>query len=92
MKKNIISASLEVQPMSTITLAIPEEMRLQMNEYKVINWSEVAREAIRQKLVQLNLFKSIVSKSKLTERKALDFSLKLGREVNKSLHERMSER
>ena len=74
--------------MSTLTLAIPEEMKSQMDECKEINWSEVAREAIRQKLSQLQLFKAIVSKSKLTEGEALKFSLELGKKVNKSLHER----
>lgn len=74
--------------MSTLTLAIPEEMKLQMEQCKEINWSEVAREAIRQKLSQLQLFKAIVSRSKLTEDEALKFSLDLGKKVNKSLHKR----
>lgn len=78
--------------MPNLTLAIPEEMKSQMDECKEINWSEVAREAIRQKLVQLNLFKSIVSKSKLTGKEALDLSIELGRKVNKSLHERCKKR
>ncbi len=74
--------------MATLTLAIPEEMKAQMDECAEINWSEVARGAIRQKLAQLRLFKAIVSKSKLTEEEALDISLELGKKVNKAMHER----
>jgi len=70
--------------MPTITLAIPEDMKQQMDEFKEMNWSEVAREAIRQKLTQLVILKTITAKSKLTERDALE----LGKKINKSMHER----
>ncbi len=71
--------------MPTITLSVPEEMKQEMDEAKVINWSAVAREAINEKLNQLRLLKAIVSKSKLTEKDALE----IGRKINKSLHERL---
>ena len=70
--------------MTTITLSLPEELKKQMDEFEDINWSAVAREAIKNRLSQLILFKSIVSKSKLTEKDALE----LGRKINVSLHER----
>ncbi len=70
--------------MSTITLAVPEELKKEMNEFGDINWSAVAREAIKGRLSQLKLLKLIVSKSKLTEKDALE----LGKKINKSLHER----
>ena len=70
--------------MPTITLSVPEELKQDMDESKFINWSEVAREAIREKVSQLKLFKSIVAKSKLTEKDALE----LGRKINKSMHAR----
>ncbi len=71
--------------MPTITLSIPEELKKDMDESPDINWSEVAREAIRKRVIQLKLFKAIVSKSKLTEKDALE----LGGKINKSLHERL---
>ncbi len=70
--------------MPTITLAVPEELKKEMDETKEINWSEIARIAIKEKLTQIKLFKAITAKSRLTEKDALE----LGRKINKSLHER----
>ncbi len=70
--------------MVSITLSVPEELKKEMDETKEINWSEVARAAIKQKLSQIRILKEIASKSKLTEKDALE----LGRKINKSLHER----
>jgi len=74
--------------MPTITLSVPEDLKQEMDEFKEMNWSEVARAAIRQKLTELALFKAIVGKSKLSEKEAEEFSLKLGRKVKKSMHEK----
>ena len=74
--------------MPALTLAIPEEMKLKMDRCPEMNWSEVAREAIRQKLAQLQILKAIVSKSKLSEKEALEFSIELGRKVRAGIHER----
>ncbi len=74
--------------MPTITLAVPEELKHDMDQYREINWSAVAREAIREKVVQLRLLHAIASKSKLTEKDALE----LGRKINKSMHERYMQR
>ena len=68
--------------MPTITLSVPEELKRDMDESKEINWSEVARTAIRSKVSQLKILKTISAKSKLTEKDALE----LGRKINESLH------
>lgn len=70
--------------MPTITLAVPEELKNEMDDAKEINWSEVARAAIKEKIMQLKLFKAITAKSRLTEKDALE----LGRKINKAMHER----
>ena len=70
--------------MPTLTLAIPKELKSKMDSLPELNWSEIARKAISKEVKEYNLFKSIVAKSKLTEKDALE----LGRKVNKSLHER----
>lgn len=70
--------------MPTLTLAVPEDLKKEMDKLPELNWSEVAREAISEKVREYNLFKEIVAKSKMTGEDAI----KLGREVNKSLHER----
>ena len=68
--------------MPTITLSVPEDLKKGMDESKEINWSEVARTAIRSKVSQLKILKTISAKSKLTEKDALE----LGRKINESLH------
>ena len=73
--------------MPTITLSMPDDIKKQMDEFQDINWSAVAREAIKNKLSQLILFKSIVSKSRLTKKNALE----LGKKINASLHKRYKE-
>jgi len=73
--------------MPTITLSVPEDLKHEMDENKEINWSEVARAAIKIKVAQLSILKAISSKSKLTEKDALE----LGREINKSLHQKYAQ-
>ena len=72
--------------MPTITLSVPDDLKKEMEESKDINWSEVARTAIRTKIAQLKILKAISAKSKLTEKDALE----LGRKINKALHERLT--
>lgn len=72
--------------MPTITLSVPDDLKKEMEESREINWSEVARAAIRTKVAQLKILKSITAKSKLTEEDALE----LGRKISKSLHRRYS--
>ena len=70
--------------MPTITLSVPDELKNEMDKHKIINWSEVARTAIRERIVQLNILNDIASKSKLTEQDALE----LGRKIKKSMWKR----
>ena len=56
----------------------------EMDAIPELNWSEIARKAISEKAAEYKLFSSIVAKSKMTEKGALE----LGRAVNKGLHER----
>jgi metal-responsive CopG/Arc/MetJ family transcriptional regulator len=70
--------------MPTITLSVPEDLKREMDKAAEINWSEVAREAIREKLAQLVLFKSITSRSTLTVKDAE----RIGKEISESLERR----
>jgi len=70
--------------MPTITLSVPEELKREMDKSKFINWSEVAREAIRLRIAQLRIMNAIAEKSKLTEKDALE----IGRKINKSMWKR----
>ena len=73
--------------MANVTLSIPEELKKKMEQFPEINWSEVARQAIKEKAVQLAVLKSIASKSKLTEKDALE----IGRKINRVLAKRYRE-
>jgi len=70
--------------MVSITLAVPEELKEDMERHPELNWSEVARQAIKEKLLVLKRMDIMLSKSKLTEEEAVE----LGRKVNKALAKR----
>jgi hypothetical protein len=70
--------------MVNITLSVPEELKKSMDEHREINWSEVARQAIKEKTQQLALLKTIASKSRLTEKDAIE----LGGKINKAMARR----
>jgi len=74
--------------MPTLTLAIPQDMKEEMETLPEINWSEIAREAIMQKITEYRIFKAVVAKSKLTQKGALD----IGRKVNESLYKEYKKR
>ena len=64
--------------MVSITLSVPEELKNDMDKFQEINWSAVAREAIKKKINLLEQFKEFTKDSILTEEEAI----KLGREVS----------
>ncbi len=70
--------------MVTITLAVPEELKKRMDTFPEMNWSEVAREAFRQRIADLEFLRKFKSKSTLTEEDAL----RLGAEVSRRLTKR----
>jgi len=71
--------------MPTLTLAVPKELKSEMDSLPELNWSEIARRAISKEIKEYKLFKSIVSKSKLTEKDAL----KLAKEVNAGMYKKL---
>ena len=77
----------EAKEMTSITLSVPEELKKEMDKYPELNWSEVARQAIKQKLTLLKKMDALLEKSELTEQDALN----LGRKVNKALAKRYKE-
>ncbi len=68
--------------MATLTLAIADDLKKEMELLPELNWSEIAREAITQKVAEYKLFKAIVAKSKLTQKDALE----LGKKVNEGIY------
>ena len=70
--------------MVSITLSVSAELKKEMERFPEINWSEVARQAIKNKVLMLRKFREFTKKSKLTEEDAIH----LGKEVNKALVKR----
>ena len=73
--------------MVSMTLAIPKDLKKEMELYPEINWSAVAREAIKRKLQVLQEMNKILSKSKLTEEDALYFGKKISKKAAKRFRE-----
>lgn len=65
--------------MASLTLAIPSEIKHRMEEFKYINWSEVAREAIADKIRLLEKMDKLLSRSNLTE----EDTIRYGRMIKK---------
>ena len=70
--------------MTTMTLAVPSELKNKMETFPEMNWSEVARQAFLQKIKDLEFLKKFKSDSTMTD----EDTLRLGRELNKSLAKR----
>jgi hypothetical protein len=67
-----------------LTLTVPKELKDIMDEFPEINWSEVARQAFKNKIEDLRFLTRFKAESKLTEEDAII----LGRKVNKALAKR----
>ena len=70
--------------MANLTLSIPPDLKKEMEKYPEMNWSEVARNSIKQKIVELNFLKGLTMDSEITPEDAL----KMGQEVNLLLAKR----
>ena len=70
--------------MVSVTLAVPQELKIEMDKHPELNWSEIARQAIWEKLVVLKRMDMLLSSSALTKEDALQF----GRKVSKTLAKR----
>ena len=73
--------------MVNMTITVPQEMKNDLDLFPEINWSEVARQAFREKIEDLKFLIEYKKNSRMTEEDAL----RLGKEVNRSLHKRYSE-
>lgn len=70
--------------MPNMTLAIPEDLKERMDQFKEMNWSEVARQAICTKIELLERMNQMLSKSTL---RAADVE-QAAYQVNKKIYKR----
>ena len=71
--------------MTTLTLAVPDEMKKKMDSFPEMNWSEVARQAFLQKIEDMEFLRKFKEKSRLSETDAL----RLGKEVSKEVSNKL---
>lgn len=71
---------MNTQKMVNITLAIPHDLREDLQKHKEVNWSAVIRKALQEHLRKLKIAEAIASKSKFTKKdvKELDKLVKEG--------------
>ena len=73
--------------MTNMTLSIPEELHKKMRRFNEIRWSEIARQAIQQRINDLEVMEKIASKSRLTKKDAEEISKKIKRAAAKKFNE-----
>ena len=71
--------------MVNLTLSVPEDLKKEMEKFPEMNWSVIARAAIKQRVIMLNKFKNFAKDSTLTQEDAI----RLGREVNNAAAKRL---
>jgi hypothetical protein len=65
--------------MPNMTLALPEDLHKKMRARPQVKWSEVARSAFRDRLLQLEYYDRLLAGPKLTEQDAIE----LGRDIRR---------
>lgn len=73
--------------MPTITVNVDDSLKDRMEQHPEINWSEVTRQAIREKIERLELLDELVADSDLTETDADE----LAEEINAAARRRFEE-
>ncbi len=70
--------------MPNVTLAVPEELHKIMKNHPEIKWTEVARNAMKEYAIRLEVLDDITRKSKFTE----NDSLEMGEELKENIAKR----
>ena len=71
--------------MVNITLALPDELKKELQKHKEVNWSAVIRRALLEHLKKIEIAEAIASKSKLTQKDADEIARKIKRDMAKEL-------
>ena len=76
--------------MANITMSVTKELHSKMQKHPEFKWSEVARQAIEERINDLEEMERIVSKSKLTEKDAKIIAKKIKAGMAKRFNEHSS--
>lgn len=69
--------------MTNITFSVPDELHTIMKKHHEIRWGEIARQAIKDNALKLELMDKILVKSELTEEDAETIGRKIKQEIAK---------
>lgn len=69
--------------MTNMTLAIPADLYKVMKRHKEIKWTEIARQAMWEQARKLEIMDTILSKSELTDKDAIEIGKKIKHEIAK---------
>jgi hypothetical protein len=73
--------------MPTITVNVDDDLKERMDNHPEINWSEVTRQAIQEKIEALEVMDELTSESELTERDVQEIADKINEGGRKRVDE-----
>jgi len=73
--------------MPTITVNVDDDLKERMDRHPEINWSEVTRQAIQEKIEALEVMDELTSESELTERDVQEIADKINESGRKRVDE-----
>lgn len=73
--------------MPNMTIRLPDDLKDAIDEHPEINWSEVARQSMREYVHKLEIADQIAADSDLTEADALELGASLKRDIAEDYRE-----
>ncbi|MFA9517310.1 hypothetical protein ACERIT_08850 [Halopenitus sp. H-Gu1] len=73
--------------MPTITVNVDDDLKKRMEKHPEINWSEVTRQAIEEKIESLEVMDELTSNSELTESDVAEIADKINASARKRVEE-----
>ena len=73
--------------MPTVTVNVDDDLKERMEKHPEINWSEVTRQAIRDKIEKLELMDELTADSELTDENVDEIAAKIDGSARKRIEE-----
>ena len=73
--------------MPTVTVNVDDDLKERMEKHPEINWSEVTRQAIRNKIEKLELMDELTADSELTDENVDEIAAKIDGSARKRIEE-----
>jgi len=73
--------------MPSITVNVDDDLKTRMEKHPEINWSEVTRQAIQEKIEMLEMMDELTSESELSERDVQEIADKINERGRKRVDE-----